>query len=236
MHTVDREMTGAEKAKPQDHRVRVAGERRERMRARLQDAILASCTANVDFSMPSVEDVCRTAGVSRATFYKHFDSVQDAVGTLGEVLLDEMVNSLAAMFDGDSALERITMGLQLFLMRSVTDPRWATFVSRVVQLDPDTDFARNVAKDLKAASDSGEISIANADAAISMALGSMFEAIRHLHKTGDRRREYVESLSVMILHGLGVPAERAASLVRKKSAQIRGLAPDFADWWKDPWI
>lgn len=220
----------------EDHRVRVAKERRQRMRARLQDAILTACTASPDLRLPSVEDVCRVADVSRATFYKHFDSVQDAVEGLGEALLDEMVLSLATIFDDDTPVERITTGLQLFLMRGATDPAWATFVSRVVQIDPDTTFARTVSADLQDASDEGEIDIVSLDAARNMSLGAMFEAIRHLHKSGERRREYVESLTAMILRGLGVLPKKAAELVRQKSIHIRGLAPDRLEWWRDPWI
>ena len=219
-----------------DHRVRVAGERRQRMRARLKDAILTCCTENMDFRLPAVEEVCRTAGISRATFYAYFDSVQDAVDELGQSLLDEMVNSLAAMFDGDSGLERITMGIQLFLMRSATDSSWAAFVSRVIQINPNAEFSRSVASDLKSALEDNEISVTDIDAAMSLALGAMFEAIRHVHKTGDRRREYVENLTGMVLRALGVSAEQSAELVRKKAIHIRGMAPDYLEWWRDPWV
>lgn len=206
------------------------------MQAHLQDTILNCCTANVDFRLPSVDEVCREADVSRATFYKYFDSVQTAVDLLGQLLLDEMVDDTATIFEGTSPLERITTGVQLFLMRSATDPAWAAFVARVVQLSPDTVFARSVATDIDDASRAGEISIPNPDSAISLALGATFEAIRHVHETGDRRRDYVESLTVMILRALGVVEDRARALVRERSIHIRGLAPDYLDWWRDPWI
>lgn len=224
------------KSESEDHRVRVAGKRRERMRARIRDAILTCCTANMDFRLPPVEEVCRTAGISRATFYTYFDSVQDAVDTLGQSFLDEMVTNMKTMLDRDTALERITTGVQLFLMRSATDPKWAAFVSRVIQVNPDADFGKKVAMDLKEAADAREIHITDVDAARSLALGAMFEGIRHVHKTGDRRREYVENLTTMILCALGVPADDASELVRKKAIHIRGMAPDYLEWWRDPWI
>lgn len=221
---------------PEDHRVRVARERRRRMRARLQQAILACCTGRVEFRLPAVEEVCRSAGISRATFYTYFDSVQDAVDTLGQAFLDEMVDNLEVLFDGDSGIERITMGLQLFLMRSATDPAWASFVSRVIQVNPDAGFRRRVVADLNSAIDAGDIRVIDVDAAVSLSIGAMFEAIRHIHKTGDRRREYVENLTAMIIRALGVSDDTAAELVRKKAIHLRGMAPDFLDWWRDPWV
>lgn len=216
--------------------MRVARERRQRMRAHLQQAILTCCTERVEFRLPAVEEVCRSAGISRATFYTYFDSVQDAVDTLGQALLDEMVDNVDVLFDGDTGLERITMGLQLFLMRSATDPAWASFVSRVIQVNPDAEFGRRVVADLNSALEEGDICVVDVDAAVSLSIGAMFEAIRHIHKTGDRRREYVENLTMMIIRALGVSADSAAALVRKTAIHLRGLAPDYLDWWRDPWI
>ena len=225
----------ATKKEQQDHRVRVAAEKRRKMKARLLDAVLQCCTADAEFTIPSAEQVCRQAEVSRATFYAHFDSVAAAVEELGEAQLEAMVQDLSTMFEDSSPVERITMGLNLFLMRGATDPAWARFVARVVQINPATDFAKNVRTDIQNASDAGEIDIANVDAAVSVALGSLFEGIRHLHLTGEVQRDYVEKLTAMVLQALGVEPETADRTVRQQSIRIRGMAPDFVDWWRDPW-
>lgn len=218
-----------------DHRVRVAAQRREKMRARLLDAVLETYSSASDLQLPTADHVARHAGVSRPTFYAHFDSVQDAVEALGETLIDEMVTSLASLFGRDGPLDRIVMGLSLFLMRAATDPVWARFVARIAQVRPETKFYRDVRRDLEEAAAAGEIEAPDIDAAISVALGAMFEAIRHLQHGGNDRRDYVRMVTIMTLRALGVEEEKAADRVRANSAQIRGLAPDHIAWWQDPW-
>ena len=57
-----------------DHRVRVAGERRERMRKRLLDAVMAMYARNPHGGPPLIDDVIAEADASKATFYKYFAS------------------------------------------------------------------------------------------------------------------------------------------------------------------
>ena len=81
-----------------DFRVRVAAAKRDRMRARLitatQDAYLAA-DAN---RTPVIDDVIRQAGVSRGTFYKYFDSLDEVLAVIGRRAADEMLESFDALF------------------------------------------------------------------------------------------------------------------------------------------
>lgn len=219
-----------------DHRVRVAGERRERMRRRLLRAVMTSYSRRLEFGAPLVEDVCKAADVSRATFYKHFRTIDEAIDILGQQLMDEMFHSLELISPNrQEPLLRLTAGIQIFLMRSVTDPLWAAFVSRTQYLSRDTDLLKGLVTDIRTAQADGSIRIRNVDAAASLVVGALMEAIRHLQRTGQRSRDYVENLTAMILRALGVDYERAADVVRDRSIYIRGLAPDCLDWWRDPW-
>src|SRR3546814_6029616 len=55
---------------PEDFRIRVAADRRERMRARLLDAVLDLYQPGRGGAHLVIDDVIQTAGVSRGTFYK----------------------------------------------------------------------------------------------------------------------------------------------------------------------
>lgn len=205
------------------------------MRARLLAATLECCNEQVNFRLPSADEVCAQASVSRATFYKYFDSVQDAVDALGQSLLDEMITDLSTLIEETSALDRIGIGLQVFVMRSALDPSWAAFVSRVSLAQPDSEFARVAARDFEAAAEAGQIRVSSIEAAHSLALGAVFEAIRYVHATGERSRDYAEGLAVMVLKALDVDETEAKRTVTKASDRIRELGPRYFEWWADPW-
>ena len=65
-----------------DHRVRVGREKREKMRKRLLQAVMACYAAREDHTTPGIDDVIREADVSRATFYLHFVSMEVAFHAL----------------------------------------------------------------------------------------------------------------------------------------------------------
>lgn len=219
-----------------DHRVRVAREKRDRMRLRLLNAVMTSYSEHQEYGAPLVEEICKAADVSRATFYKHFRTIDEAIDVLGQQLMDEMFHSLELISPNrQQPLLRLTAGIQIFLMRSVTDPLWAAFVSRTQYLSRETDVLKGLVTDIRMARADGSIRIRNVDAAASLVIGALMEAIRHLQQTGQRSRDYVENLTAMILQALGVDYERAMIVVRDRSIYIRGLAPDCLDWWRDPW-
>ena len=60
----------------QDHRSRVAAEKRERMRTRLiESALHVFSTKGVEAS--AIEDVIEAAGVSRGTFYNYYKTNEE---------------------------------------------------------------------------------------------------------------------------------------------------------------
>ena len=110
-----------------DHRIAVAGQRREKMRARLiEAALLVVATKGLDAAM--IDDVAATAGVSRGSFYNHFFTLQElllaANRELGEELMGFVLADLAAI---DDPLEKIAHGLSLFLALAGAHPLLARF-------------------------------------------------------------------------------------------------------------
>ncbi len=151
-------------------------------------------------------------------------------------LLDEMVAELEKLFVGESPLRRIIFAIQLFLMRAATDKAWAFFVSRVVHVDPQTVFGRAVARDLQEAIDSGDIVADDLDAAMSVALGAMFEAIRHIHQTDERRRLYVDAVERMILLAMGLERQQSETLIESQRQELIANQAAKISWWRDPWL
>ncbi len=222
--------------KKDDHRVRVARERRDRMRKRLLDAVMTSYARRLQQDPPSVDDVITEANVSRATFYKYFNSFDEAMAALGRELVDEMVRSLINLYgEREDAFFRLTTGIQLFLLRSVIDPLWAAFVARTDQLAQDTEPLMGMTRHLEAARAQGLVSFLETEAAASLTVGAMMGTIRYMVRSGNRSQAYVEDLTSMILRGLGLDMDAAREIVRQHTVFIRDVAPDRLTWWRDPW-
>jgi len=76
---------------PANHRVRVGRERRQKTRAHLLCAVLQVCSNESARSPAVIDDVAGYADVSRGTFYKYFDSLDQAIAELGNQLAEEMM-------------------------------------------------------------------------------------------------------------------------------------------------
>ena len=219
-----------------DHRIRVGRERSEKMRRRLLAAVMATYARCKRPAMPVVEDVLKEAGVSRATFYTHFISLEDAIDAVGQELAEGMLQNLFDLFkSADDPLARMATGIEMFLIRAVMDPLWGDFISRTDFLSHDTALQKVVARDLKHARQQGAIEFAEVDAALALFIGTLTQAIRHLVKTERKSRAYVENVTIMILRGLGTELEDARGVVKERSLQIRSMPPNFLPWWRDPW-
>lgn len=222
----------------EDHRVRVAAERRARMRMRLLEAVLATCATQTEGGLPALDEVAERASVSKATFYKYFTSVEQAVEEVGRTHVEEMIDTLIRLFDGpETPFFRMTVALQLFLLRGVIVPAWAAFASRPDTLAYDNVLLRGITTHLEASRHAGIVEFADAEAAATIAIGALREAMGYLARhNSEVSREYVEEVEVMILRAIGMQRDAAAKAVRDAVVFIRGIGPDRLAWWRDPWV
>lgn len=226
----------AKSGQAEDFRVRVARERRDRMRHRLRKAVVATCAAQMREDLPTVEDVILEAKVSRATFYKYFNSVEEVVGIVGHILLEDIMKDLKQLCtDNDSPIARLTMMIQLFTFRSLIDKPWAAFVFRTAHMARETLLQEFVNDQLKAARQAGLMKFHNVQSAVSLLIGSIMEAIWFISRADDPSRDYCEELFALILRGLGIKEDMIANIVQDRAIYVRGLAPDKFTWWRDPW-
>ena len=206
------------------------------MEARLLQAVMECYAGHVLSGPPTVEEVIARAEVSRATFYKYFNSVDEAIEKRAEELVDEMVESLKDLVAPELKPALLfTVSVHLFLLRSVLDPTWAAFVARSDLLRADSVLLQGMTAHLASSMATDELAFADPEAARNLAVGTMREAIRSIARTGNPRRNFVDETTTIILIGLGTTRKRALSLVSDATMFIRGAAPDRLRWWSDPW-
>jgi AcrR family transcriptional regulator len=215
----------------ENHRVRVARDRRERTRAQLLNAVL-SVYAGDDVSGPAViDDVIRAAGVSRGTFYRYFDSVEEAVAELGGKLADELAEAYDSALDGlPDPLDRMASAIQICLLRAEAEPRWGMFVAHIShRRGGDSPALQGMAINLAEGVASGAFRFDSVDAAVHLTAGAIIEGIRHLICAGNANG-YVEQLAVMILRGLGAPESDVRRAVAAASRRLREKGEQLVAW------
>src|SRR5579883_2750479 len=98
----------------EDHRPRVAAERRARMRrALVEAALLVFAEKGVDASV--IDDVISAAGVSRGTFYNYFRTNTELMIAANEELGNELVRHIEESVGSmPSPAARLMTGIRLY--------------------------------------------------------------------------------------------------------------------------
>jgi len=216
----------------EDHRVRVARQRRERMRAHLLQSVLSVWSASGRGEIAVIDDVVRHAGVSRGTFYKYFDSLDEAVSELALQLAEEMTAGIASVYDVlTDPLLRVATGFQIFLIRAALEPKWGAFITRIGLLSGKNLLSSKIHYDIKNGADSGEFVVTSVDTAVDLLVGAKVEAILRIIG-GQGSTAYIHTMTGMVLRSLGVPSVKADKAVRTAFNRLRVEAPGKLPWWR----
>ncbi len=217
-------------SKKGDHRVRVARKRREAMRARLLEAVLAVYPGdNVD-GRAGIDDVIRHADVARSTFYRFFDSLDQAVAELGLQLADETAVSNAVIYEGiEDPVLRSTTAFLLYIHRAWIDNRWGTFVAHMGFPQPDHILMRGITANFLSGMECGAFVVDNVDAAINLVVDVLLGGIRHVAEQGGDDR-YIAALCSMVLIASGVSRQEAERQVGVATRILEAEGPKLP-WW-----
>ena len=207
----------------EDHRIRVARERRERTRAHLLNAVLSVYPGNGEGAPAVIDDVIREANVSRGTFYKYFPSLEDAVAELGNKLADETAEAYATILAAfPDPLDRLANAIQLILFRAAAEPRWGLFAAHINHLRGGYNPAlHGVTTNLSQGLASGAFNFESIDAAVDLTAGAIIEGIRRLI-SGSGSAKYIEEITAFVLRGLGAApasAKRASMSARQRLSE-----------------
>jgi AcrR family transcriptional regulator len=190
----------------ENHRTRVAAEKRERMRQRLiESALLVFSRKGADSAV--IEDVILMAEVSRGTFYNYFKTNEELMVAVLDAVGRELIASVdAAVSTRSDPAERVACGLRLVLHTSRRFPMFARFLARVgmqqaIGTNPVIGFlTRDISNGMKA----GRFELANEAAGLAMALGVTQAAIIAMSLDEVLSPEFPEQIAYHLLLGFGM--------------------------------
>lgn len=219
----------------EDHRVRVARDRRKRMKSHLLNAVMAVCADDTPNSTKVIDDVVAYAEVSRGTFYKYFVSLDEAIAELGAMLAEDMTNSIWPLQSTvSSPIEKTSIGSQLFMRRAMLDPHWGGFIARIGLLTPENIMIRRMMEDTLEGMQAGVYSLPSVESGLDLLLGTKVEAIRRIVRGhGTIEASYPRLICSLILRGFGVDSNTAHKVASAISDKLDIDAADLFKHWSD---
>lgn len=189
----------------QDHRPRVAAERRERMRARLIEGAM-NLVAQKGPLATSIDDVIAEAQVSRGTFYKYFD----APASLVEAVAKEMSNEILLLIDPvvqqyEDPVERMAVGMRLALYLARQHPKVGGFIAKLgwPNLPSDQLMFEYVPRDIEMGMQQGKFVTMDMRAAMNLTGGILIGGV-HTLQSENVPEDFPEQAAATVLMGLGV--------------------------------
>jgi AcrR family transcriptional regulator len=202
--------------KKTDHRTRVGRERSARTEARILEAALG-VFAERGPDAPKIDDFVLAAGISRGTFYNHFEDVGELLAATSEWTTRELIETIEKALQGiDGPALRFGVGLQLFFAKAQADPVWCRFVARVWKLGGLELPARDLEQGLR----QGIFRAPSLAAAQDLLFGGVREALSRMGKERTPP-SYGSQMTELCLQALGTDSRRIASVLKHELPSLR---------------
>lgn len=209
----------------QDHRQRVAAERRERMRARLLSSAMKLVASKGPAAM-SIDDVIAAAEVSRGSFYKYFASPEALVRELAVEIANELIRMAEPVVQRhDDPAERVATGMRLVSRLATDHPLAASFLVRMGW--PDTRapnlLLEFVQRDLVEGIRRGRFAPMPVALAVNVVAGTVLGATSCMLEPGCEA-DFAEQSAAAGLRALGLDAKSAERIARVPLEPVEILA------------
>lgn len=218
-----------------DHRHRVARERRARMRERLIAATMDVYSQSTDGRRPVIDDVIRAADVSRGTFYKHFDTLDEVLTEIGRSAASEMLLSYDRLFGPlEDGAVMLATGPLMAMARAAMDPSHGAIISHADMVDRisgDDPRRQLVYRSLNKGREQGVLQFDAIEAAFDLVIGTSVESAKRISRTGQLDGAAIRETVMMILLGLGMKRPAARRAVDTAWQLLQGTS-EHLHWWK----
>ena len=197
-------------SQPQDHRIRVAAERRQRMVFQLSEAALR-VVGDEGLEGTTIDAIVGEAGVSRGTFYKYFDAPEALIREVGAALADELIMAVNPVLRIHTDPQvRLACGFRTVLALARSYPLLPRFLIHAGW--PVTDhvpaFSRNVVANLAAGIDQGRFATSSLIVAQALVGGLTIGMMAALTEP-DPAPSLDEQATLALLLALGVSGDEA---------------------------
>lgn len=201
----------------EDHRPRVAAERRERMRLRLLSTAVR-IGAQKGPAAITIDDVIVGAEVARGSFYKYFPSTEALVREVATEIANELIQMAEPLVLGfDDPAERVACGIRLVSRTAVSHPVVAAFLVRLGWPDvrgPDM-LLEYLRRDLSTGIRERRFARMPITLAMNIVAGAVIGAA-HCMLDADCERDFAEQTAAAALRALGVDAKEAKSISTRR--------------------
>jgi AcrR family transcriptional regulator len=204
----------------QNHRSRVAAERREKTRTRLLHSALLVFSQKGPQAL--IEDVIAQAGMARGSFYNYFKTNEELLAAVASEINNELLRAIDPLVQCYSEpIDRISCGARL-LLRAVTEfPQFGSFVSRLPITTANSSLLgiRFLARDVALGLVANRLVRVRQRAAVDLVAGVVFNAAYSLAKEV-LAPDYPEAIVKAMLLGLGVTELETARIVAQPLPEL----------------
>jgi AcrR family transcriptional regulator len=198
-----------------DHRTRVGRERSARTETQILEAAVR-VFAEMGPDAPKIDDFVQAAGISRGTFYNHFESVEELLAATSEWTTRENLEAIErAIEDLEGPALRFGVGLRLFFARAQADPVWCAFVGRVWKVGGVELPSRDLEQGLRL----GIFRAPSPEVARDLLFGGIREALLRIG-SGRTPAAYGAQMTELVLQALGTDARRIAAVMRHELPRL----------------
>jgi AcrR family transcriptional regulator len=202
-----------------DHRTRVGRERSARTERRILEAALRVFAARGP-DAPVIDEFVAAAGITRGTFYNHFESVEELLLATSAWTTREVLQSVERAMRGlEGPTLRLGVGLRLFFSHAVREPVWSRFVARVWRIGG----MELPARDLVAGIRLGHFRVPGRDAAVDLLFGGIREALHRIGEDGVPP-SYGDQMAEVCLQALRADPRRIAAALAHELPELTRAA------------
>lgn len=167
-------------------------------------------------TVPTIDEFIAAAGVSRGTFYNHFETKEDLLQAASIYVSHSFEARIQPVLESlPNAAERVSVACRSFIRLARVRPAWAWILINAVPVSGawSEQMHANVLRDLQLGITTGVFRLPHLHAAATLCIGGLGMALRMalLQPTGD---DFAQGFVMVALQGFGVAPDECLRISR----------------------